>query len=385
VNSPDTGTGKFKDRPSAKKTGKLVLEIKEDLSMVCQAELYLELWGGHPGTRNKRFTLNGRTEYELPGVGAADKNCTYSYPLIPLKLSDLKRGANEFQFTCEKGSSFWGHYIVRAACVRLFLNSDHPDLVEGGLGDFSALVRGEKFGGGGEKIRLTALITPDFAKRIASVEYWGRYRGYDENGNNRRDDWHGFTLDREPVGVVGVATAPPFELDWDVSMLLDQNPIAVRATVHFKDFPELIYVTRPCKGIAIAKRKRARVRLYSPEDLPRPFWSRVGRRRTCVIPLDVSPKQIERAELHIVVWDGGKGSVKTPLKLNAHPLDVAHWRGGHDLIYTVFPIAPDLLRMGDNEVLLLSDTKHHGIEVCLPGPALVVRKKLPKDLPTPQE
>jgi len=33
------------------------------------------------------------------------------------------------------------------------------------------------------------------------------------------------------------------------------------------------------------------------------------------------------------------------------------------------------LRPGMNELKVLSDTEHHGLEVCLPGPALIIRYK----------
>ena len=89
--------------------------------------------------------------------------------------------------------------------------------------------------------------------------------------------------------------------------------------------------------------------------------------------LDVEPARIERAQLHITVWDGGKGEVAHPLSLNGRALPTPQWRGRHDLLYTVIDLDPSDLRKGANEVLLHSDTEHHGIEVCLPGPALVVR------------
>ena len=78
VNSPDTAEGRFKDRPEAKMTGLMTIDVDDDLTHATAAGLYLELWGGHPGVVNKRVTLNGLSEYALPEVGAAEKNCTYS-------------------------------------------------------------------------------------------------------------------------------------------------------------------------------------------------------------------------------------------------------------------------------------------------------------------
>jgi hypothetical protein len=58
--------------------------------------------------------------------------------------------------------------------------------------------------------------------------------------------------------------------------------------------------------------------------------------------------------------------------LNGVPLAVAG-KGRHDLLYRVVKVEARTLRRGDNVVRVLSDTSHHGIEVVLPGPALVVR------------
>jgi hypothetical protein len=53
------------------------------------AELHLELWGGHPGSANKRVPLNGRSTYALPRVGTEDEHCTCSYPSIPKEYFKL--------------------------------------------------------------------------------------------------------------------------------------------------------------------------------------------------------------------------------------------------------------------------------------------------------
>jgi hypothetical protein len=46
---------------------------------------------------------------------------------------------------------------------------------------------------------------------------------------------------------------------------------------------------------------------------------------------------------------------------------------GHELIYSRFPVNPKNLKRGLNRIELLSNTEHHGIEVLLPGPALLIR------------
>ena len=370
VNSPEAAMGRYRDRWEAKQTGELKLPIRMDLDHLRRAELYLELWGGHPGVARKRFTLNGKGTYALPEVGAAAGHCTYSYPAVELKLDELVPGANVFQFTCEKGRTFWGHYLLRAACVRLAVAAGHPSIRRAGLSGFAATVSAKP--GSGETVKLSLTCPQGLRERIASVEYWGRYRGYDENGDGNSEDFHGFTKDLKPVGIIAVAPGPSFQADWDLSMVPDSSQLAVRAVVRFKGADDLAFVTDPLTGVSFPRRSGP-VRLIYAKDLPRPFWSRAGRKRTCTLMLDDDPEQIERAQLHITVWDGGKGEVPSPLRLNGKALPTRHWRGRHDLLHTVIDLDPSALRKGPNEVLVHSDTAHHGIEVCLPGPALVVR------------
>ena len=348
VNSPDTATGRFKDRPESKATGTLVLSCPDDPAALSSAELYLELWGGHPGTAKKSFTLNGQGPYEIPEVGAADKNCTYSYPAIPLRLDQLRRGENVFQFTCDKGSTFWGHFLFEIASLRVTLKEPpHP---------FRARVRAIP---NGERLELSL----DASAPLAAVTYEGLYHGFDENGDGATRDWHGFTKEGKHQGDLGAS--------WDLSMIPDQEDIEVRAELGLAD--GLVYVTPSLRGLRTPARPSC-VALVLPQDLPRPFWSRASREMKCGLRLDVYPARIERAELHVVIWDGGKGNTPEPFTLNGHALPVAG-NGRHDLLYRVVPVDPAWLKQGTNEIRVLSDTEHHGIEVLLPGPALVLRTR----------
>lgn len=369
VNSPDTATGRYRDRPEAKQTGLMTIPLDEALLGADAAELYLELWGGHPGVRDKRVTVNGVGEYELPEVGSAAKNCTYSYPAISLTREQLHVGQNQFQFTCHRGSTFWGHYLISSAAVRLQLPADHSAVTQPGLGGFSASVSVSSPAGETRKLALS--IPEAMASRIESVEYVGRYRGYDDNGNGEDLDWHGFTKNRKAQGIIASASAPPFEAEWDLSMLPDgQEQMAVRAIVRFRDAPGLSY--RTAATAVAAPRRNAHVTLHYAEKLRRPFWVRADKVQTCQIYLDVEPEQIAKAELRVLIWDGGSGTTKSPFQLNGHRLSVTG-RGKHDVRYRVVAIDPKILKRGANEVRLQSETIHHGIEVLLPGPALIVR------------
>ena len=208
---------------------------------------------------------------------------------------------------------------------------------------------------------------------IESVEYEGYYEGYDENGDGRSRDWHGFTKKRLPVAILGTATAAPFAATWDLTMLPAQDDMAARAVVHFKGRPELVYMTPETRGLRVPERLGVRVELVRARDLPVPFWSRANRTRVCSIVLDSDSGRIEQAELHVVVWDGGAGTVKDYFTVNRHAIPVAD-AGKHDVIYSKRELDPGLLRRGDNRIEIRSDTEHHGIEVLMPGPAIMLRR-----------
>jgi len=88
--------------------------------------------------------------------------------------------------------------------------------------------------------------------------------------------------------------------------------------------------------------------------------------------LDIEPARSQAAHLHVRAWTGGPGRVQDCFTLNGRAFPVAEGNA-HEPVYGWFPVEPTLLRRGPNLIRLLSDTEHHGIEILLPGPALMVR------------
>src|SRR5690554_3311742 len=64
VNAPEAGLHHlYAYRSETRGNGMMQILIDEDLRAIEGAELYLEIWGGHAGTANKRVTINGRNTY----------------------------------------------------------------------------------------------------------------------------------------------------------------------------------------------------------------------------------------------------------------------------------------------------------------------------------
>ncbi len=372
VNSPEVSLHPtFGKRVEARENGLMQIRAEEDLFRITAAEFYAEVWGGHPGTANKRITVNGRSTYLLPRVGTEEGHCTYFYPSIPLKLGDLVNGYEAVQWAVDQGTTFWGHTLVDNAAIRVALTNGHPDLEKLGLASFSGRVTAELLPSG-EGFKLELECPAEVAVRIASVDFQGWYEGYDENGNRQRRDWHGYSKHRLPVATLGVVPAAPFALTWDTRMLPAQHEVAVRAAVRFRADTNLVFLTAATPGLAIAPRSDAEVTWIAPQDLPDHFWSRANQLKICTLDLDLDPARIEAAELHLVTWTGGAGTVREYFKLNGVHYPVADG-ARHDLVYSRLPVDPRNLKRGQNRIELLSDTEHHGIEVIYPGPALVVR------------
>lgn len=362
----------FGRRSEAKANGLILVTINEDLFQLKAAQLYLEMWGGHPGTSNKRFLPNGKQVYNVPEVGAAAGHCIYSYPVIPLKVQHLVTGTNAFQFACDRGDSFWGHFIMDNACVRCFLKPDHPDLVKAGLKGFSANVKLSNSSNVLQDVTEVSITCPkEFEKSIASVDYLGRYYGFDDNGDGHENDWNGFTQKKQYQNHIGSASKPPFMVRWNTSMIPTQpNPSAIRAVVHLKG--EFHYATDTIDDLTFPP-KRSRVEMYKCSSIPVPFWSRDSQEKKTIIELPGDISSLKQVHLMIKIWDGGEGNIREPFKINGHPYSITSRKAIHDVVFTVAEVNPKHLQPGKNQITLLSDTEHHGIEVLLPGPVLIAR------------
>jgi hypothetical protein len=111
-----------------------------------------------------------------------------------------------------------------------------------------------------------------------------------------------------------------------------------------------------------------RFRVNAPEVVLDPRFmhrSEVRENGLMVILVEEDLARLEGAELFLEVWGGHPKSGEKRVTVNG--------RSTH-----VVPLDPSILRREPNRIELLSDTEHHGIEILLPGPALVVRNR-PRD------
>ena len=111
VNDPELALHEtFGKRPEALANGLVLINAPEFLFDLASAELYLEMWGGHPHTTDKRVTINGKATFTIPDYGTSEGHCVYAYPTISVEPSFLVNGINALQFSCNRGHGFWGHF-----------------------------------------------------------------------------------------------------------------------------------------------------------------------------------------------------------------------------------------------------------------------------------
>jgi hypothetical protein len=353
--------------------GLALLTINDTILHIERAEMVFEMWGGHPKTDNKRFSINGRQYYSLPSEQTKEGHYEYRYPIIPVDFRDFVYGTNAIQFLCDRGETFWGHFILEEIGVNVFLKTGTPEIVQSGLDRFSAMpeVKSKVLA---DNVAITLNMPSQFIPEIEAVHYFAHYLGFDASGSGTDVQWHGYLKGRHYEGHLGTANQAPFKVNWNTRMIPDQGtPMAIKAIVHFKN--GLMYETEVLRGLTFPL-TRPHVQLYHCTELPKPFWSRNNQVRKANIELPSDLSKAERVELHVRNWDGGEGTIREPFKLNGVPYRITQGNAPHKLIYTINPVELKNLQPGANNIELLSDTEHHGIELCLPGPCLVVRYSL---------
>lgn len=359
-------------RTEAQVNGLVMINIPDTIKNFDHAELCLEIWGGHPGTTKKRFQINGGQVYFIPDQPTAEGNCEYHYPTIPVDYRDLVKGNNAIQFGCDRGTAFWGHYIIDQMAIRCYITNNDYAFITGDMDEFTAIpsIKSRILG---DRVNVTLSYPLEFTRDIAAVHFFARYTGYDNNGSGKPDGWKGYTHDRKYTGHLGSDDTEPFSVVWNTEMIPDQNgPMALRALIEFRN--GLLCWSDVLDGLTFPP-KRQQVQIFYCPVIPRPFWSRNNNLIEAAFEIPENVSDIEKAELHVRIWDGGEGSIRDPFSLNGVPYAITTGKALHDLVYTISKVEPESLVEGLNTIRLISDTEHHGIEVCWPGPALVLKYK----------
>lgn len=339
------------------------------------AELILDYWHGHPGTRDKVVRLNRRkwmpVEPEFEGLrGLEPLNVTAQLNLrLPVPLSDLVEGDNTLQGSCGDSLYSWGQWGWFAAQLRIHLDPTAVSpralqVLAPGVAADGALTENPTF-----------TLQAERPEEIAEVRYVARYLGVDENGDGRLDDFHGMWRKEGFEGHVGTATEPPFAVTWDTSWVPDQKPGAIAVQALVRDRAGLWTASPVLEGLSLPRPDHS-VRLYRPVQQIAPFTVRNNGVKSAVvfIPMDTDLSRATDARVYVRTFNGQNHETGySPMRVNASAwLDVVR---GTDHYYHagLFPLDPKLLLDGDNQITFHSTSKHHGPEILWPGPLVLVR------------
>ena len=348
-----------------------VLEIPGvSLENAVRAELTIDFWSGHAGTRDKKIRFNGKRKWipleeQLHGAEIEPYHYYAQYNItVPVPLKDLVEGTNTVRGTCGDNSRGWGQWGWYALTLRVFVDDgivDHPGhrIVQVESADAAAM---PQFRIDGE------------AGRVRAVDYLAAYEGVDEDGDGDYRDYHGMYRYGSWTGHVGSTSSAPEPLVWDTEWIPDQRgPVTLGARIQMDNGDW--HVLQPLENVRMNRRDYA-LEIIHPINRPTAFWVRNGRVNSCVIPLplDFDTAGILDARMFLRTWNAENNEQgHTPFRINHGDWQANITGPGHRFHMEYYPVPAGDLRAGHNLFTFHSTTQHHGCELLWPGPQLLLK------------
>ncbi len=336
------------------------------LGNVVRAEVSVEYWGGHIGTSEQKFRVNGNDWLAIqqpsgtPGTPQCYHRRLLGRATTPVPVSELKRGPNEFRFTAGPQLCYsfnWGFYWVYSFTVRLYYSPNDTDRPDGEL----LLRPGSEIG---ENPMIAAAAAPRGAT-ITRVDFLGKYEDFNWEGDGKFRQWHYTTERGNLTHHIGTATAPPYAVRWDTTWIPDQDqPVELAARI--TDSSGRMFLT-PAVEVRFRRNGRS-VKMYKPANVPEAFGVRVGRRKECTFQLPDNLSAARSARIVLSTWSAAHAD-----RIGWNDTKLADRVGFvHNYSFDAIPVPLKILKPGVNTFFIFSDTKEHAAEVNWPGPVLLV-------------
>ena len=354
-----------------------------DLSNAIRAELTMHHWAGHSGTEGQQIIINGTHRLDVPvnpGL-ALDRahlflNC--DNPLLEVPLTWLKDGTNTFEGTIAeafRGTHWWGQWGWYWFKVRIHLAE--PDLP---LPDGRLIVDAPGKEISGDSVQLS--FTRDGSGSIDEVEYYAKYVGFDDDGDGEIHDWHGFDdLSSASSENVGRSSTPPYAVSWDVSWIPDQ-PSTISFIAVIRQGAHSIRVTEPVDGYTL--KRDYSVKLIQPESWPKQLIRNGGSGDARLfVPSEYPLAEVSAARIAMRSWNGQNNEEgSTPISINSGEKIYGiisgsnHYFGYDNQALPTAPLSVNnsfRAKPGQVDLRFSSSTVHHGCEILVPGPCLLLR------------
>jgi hypothetical protein len=352
----------------------LSLEVP-DLTGAVRAEMIIDRWGGHPGTSNKWIRLGGASWLYLPELAAipsSNPEC-YMYEdnlMIDIPLDQLQAGTITLEGTADRQICYnfnWGQWGWFGVVMRVYYDGSvaHP------TGSIVSPAAGETVV---DAVDIT--VSAAAAGAVEEVHVLAYYEGHDTDGDGVFADWHRTYFRPRAAttislnGIVGTATSAPYEVNWDVDWIPDQQPGSVKLQARILDDTGMWYVTDFVENLSL-QHSDGVVKMYSMDSLPTSFWVRAGQSQTAefTIPPGDDLTAATSARMLVATWNG-----RDTGRIDINGLwQVSNFGASHFYLLDEFTLPVSALYQGVNEVTISASTVHHGMEVLWPGPMFFVR------------
>lgn len=364
-------------------------DLNDDVEKI---EVIIDRWGGHKGTKDEKFRINGNSWYNIPDVPTLPSTETHDYyhhdnPRIVINKSDLTTGSNTIEGTTGHTSpSGWGQWGWTSVLVRIYYKDNTREVAKG------SVVIPSSFG---ENPEVKVSFESGTSISPTKVDYIGYYEGVDEDGDGYTSDWHEGYFSPKQIQTgksfeisnhIGTSNGPgDFALNWDTRYVPDQASGVIKVFARIKSSNGLTYITQPKTNLSL-NRIGASVKIFHAQNVPPRFGSRKNNIVDVVrvrIPAGFDITSITDSAMFWRTWNGKEydwGYNNYTTKFNA----VNH--GFHQSYYNV-PKTALIAGNGatDGKVWIKADTEDHAAEVMWPGPALIIRTGTfpPTFTPTP--
>ncbi|HTY01694.1 MAG TPA: immunoglobulin domain-containing protein [Bacteroidota bacterium] len=387
VTDPNIDLGRWPDAKPFVPNPILHLTV-DDLSGAVRAEAVFTMWGGHLGTFGKKVRFNGPSHSWIDiqpldqsnGIPSGHDGTMYmSEPMegVDVPLTDLQVGDNTFEGTntgqIMNPSTGWGQFGWFAVILRVYYGPDksHP------TGTISSPSAGSSF-------EENPTIIANVSSGVDRVDFLAYYDGYCTDGDGIYQEYHSdYHIHQDEGSVVmrnhvGTATSAPFQTTWNTQWIPDQASGGIKLIARIRDNSGMWFVTDEVTGLTLS-RPNSSVKLYKAANVPEDYWVKQYQEsasNTFTIPAGDDLSKATDAIFIVRSWNGANGGATSPadhFSLRVNAWTAPTFGNDHYYSFDVFSLSPSELLSGTNQVTAFCDSYVHGVEICWPGPAVMVR------------